>query len=130
MVEDAEAKRAAAAAEAKHLHNPTGGTDLFITGSRPKRAIMAAKNPDGSDIVRTVKRTREELAAIARAEDQCMLDGFAQQKEKEKAAGTTAAKKRKAAAPAAETAAKKRKTAPATPATKYVCSSSHSVPAD
>ncbi|KAJ7898040.1 hypothetical protein B0H13DRAFT_2521193 [Mycena leptocephala] len=120
MVEDAEAKRAAAAAEAKCLHNPAGGADLFITSSCPKRAIMAAKNPDGSDIVRTVKRNREELAAIARAEDQRMLDGFAQQKEKEKAAGTTAAKKRKAAAPAAETAAKKHRTAPAAPATNII----------
>ncbi|KAJ7886284.1 hypothetical protein B0H13DRAFT_2535231 [Mycena leptocephala] len=120
MIEDAEAKRAAAAAEAKRLHNPAGGADLFITGSRPKRAIMAAKNPDGTDIVRTVKRTREELAVMARAEDQRMLDGFARQKETEKAAGTTAAKKRKAAAPAAETAAKKRKTAPAAPATKIM----------
>ncbi|KAJ7814244.1 hypothetical protein B0H13DRAFT_2684177 [Mycena leptocephala] len=120
MVEDTEAKRAAAAAEAKRLHNPAGGADLFITGSRPKRAILAAKNPDGSDIVHTVKRTREELAAMAHAEDQHMLDGFARQKEKEKVAGTTAAKKRKAAAPAAETAAKKHKTAPAAPATKIM----------
>jgi hypothetical protein len=134
MVDDTVAKRAADAAEAKRVHNPAGGADLFITGSRPKRAIMATKNPDGSDIIRQVKRTRDQLAAIAQAEDQRMLDGFARQKgkavgpagQKRKAAAPAAeiaAKKRKTPAPAAETVAKKRKAAAATPGattTKYV----------
>ncbi|KAJ7921896.1 hypothetical protein B0H13DRAFT_2318017 [Mycena leptocephala] len=74
-------KAAVEAAEAKHerarLHNPTGGADLFITGSRPKRAITATKNPDGS--ARMKKRSPAELAA---EEDQHMLDGFANQKRK------------------------------------------------
>ncbi|KAJ7921487.1 hypothetical protein B0H13DRAFT_2318384 [Mycena leptocephala] len=126
MVDDTAAKRAADAAEAKRVHNPAGGADLFITGSRPKRAIMATKNPDGSDIIRQVKRTRDQLAAIAQAEDQRMLDGFARQKgkavgpagQKRKAAAPAAeiaAKKRKTPAPAAETVAKKRKAAAAAP---------------
>ncbi|KAJ6537890.1 hypothetical protein B0H19DRAFT_1270282 [Mycena capillaripes] len=73
----------AAEAEAKHLqalrHNPAGNADLFVTSARPKRAILATKNTDGSDIIRQVKRTRLQLAALAEAEDQRILDGFTRQ---------------------------------------------------
>jgi hypothetical protein len=94
-----EAKAAAEAAEAERewarLHNPVGGADLFITGSRPKRAITATKNPDGS--ARMKKRSPTELAA---EEDQRMLDGFANQKRKaaEDLPGSGAPKKGKTAA--------------------------------
>jgi hypothetical protein len=94
-----EAKAAAEAAEAERerarLHNPAGGADLFITGSRPKHAITATKNPDGS--ARMKKRSPAELAA---EEDQRMLDGFANQKRKaaEDLPGSGAPKKGKTAA--------------------------------
>jgi hypothetical protein len=94
-------KAAAEAAEAEReqarLHNPAGGADLFITGSRPKRAITATKNPDGSAQMK--KRSPAELAA---EEDQRMLDRFANQKHKaaEDLPGSGAPKKGKAAATA------------------------------
>jgi hypothetical protein len=114
----ADAKAAAEAAEAKRerarLHNPTGGADLFITGSRPKRAITATKNPDGS--ARMKKRSPAELAA---EEDQRMLDGFANQKRKaaedlpdsgapKKGKTAVTAGKRKAAGPVASAPAAKK----------------------
>ncbi|KAJ6582411.1 hypothetical protein B0H19DRAFT_1229374 [Mycena capillaripes] len=96
----------AAEAEVKHLqalcHNPAGNADLFVTSARPKRAILATKNTDGSDIIRQVKRTRLQLAALAEAEDQRILDGFTRQAV---AAADTMKKKRKAAAPTAGAAA-------------------------
>ncbi|KAJ7866315.1 hypothetical protein B0H13DRAFT_2352603 [Mycena leptocephala] len=64
-------------ARAARLHNPAGGADLFITGSCPKRAVTATKNPDGS--AWTKKWSPAELAA---EEDQRMLDRFASQKRK------------------------------------------------
>ncbi|KAJ7878688.1 hypothetical protein B0H13DRAFT_2346448 [Mycena leptocephala] len=94
-----DAKAAAEAAEAKReqarLHNPAGGANLFIMGSRPKRAITATKNPDGS--ARMKKCSPAELAA---EEDQRMLDGFANQKHKaaEDLPGSGAPKKGKTAA--------------------------------
>jgi hypothetical protein len=91
----AAAERAEAERERARLHNPAGGADLFITGSRPKRAVTATKNPDGS--ARTKKRSPAELAA---EEDQRMLDGFANQKRKaaEDLPGSGAPKKGKTAA--------------------------------
>lgn len=70
-----EERAAALAAEDKHLtashHNPTGGADLVVV-TRPKRAIKATQNPDGTPIIRQVKQTRGELggrARLARAVD-------------------------------------------------------------
>ncbi|KAJ6536261.1 hypothetical protein B0H19DRAFT_1271049 [Mycena capillaripes] len=80
---EVEEKAAAADVEAKRrqaaLQNPAGEHDLFVTGSRPKRALLATKNPDGTDMIRPKKRSR---ADVAREEDQRILDGFAKQKGK------------------------------------------------
>jgi hypothetical protein len=113
------AERAEVERERARLHNPAGGADLFITGSRPKRAVTATKNPDGS--ARTKKRSPAELAA---EEDQRMLDGFASQKRKAvEDFPASGVKKGKTAAPAAGGRGKRKAAGPAAtgpPAKKYV----------
>lgn len=72
-----EDQAAAAAAEEKRrnaaLHNPAGDHDLFVTAARPKRAAIATKNPDGTEIIRPKKRTREQ---ISREEDDRLVAAF------------------------------------------------------
>ncbi|KAJ6529576.1 hypothetical protein B0H10DRAFT_2248373 [Mycena sp. CBHHK59/15] len=76
-------------AEAQRVHNPAGGHDLFITGSRPKRAVVATKNPDGTDIIRPKKRKRAEISA---EEDREMLANLKSSRQAEKAVGAPAKK--------------------------------------
>ncbi|KAJ7918362.1 hypothetical protein B0H13DRAFT_2321539 [Mycena leptocephala] len=100
-------KAADANREHARLHNPAGGADLFITGSRPKRAVTVMKNPNGSSHVKKPLPTQ-----LAADKDQRMLDGFAEQKRKavedlpgsgvpKKGKPTAAVGKRKAVEPAA-----------------------------
>ncbi|KAJ6566248.1 hypothetical protein B0H19DRAFT_1066574 [Mycena capillaripes] len=60
-----ENQHTAAEAEVKRkqaiLNNPVGNHNLFITGARPKRAILATKHADGSDIIRQKKRTWQQM---------------------------------------------------------------------
>ncbi|KAJ6563504.1 hypothetical protein B0H10DRAFT_2239430 [Mycena sp. CBHHK59/15] len=63
-VRDREAaeREAAVEAERKCLHNPAGGADLVITGSRPgRRSVQPKKNADGTAVVLPKKRLRAEL---------------------------------------------------------------------
>ncbi|KAJ7891645.1 hypothetical protein B0H14DRAFT_3428431 [Mycena olivaceomarginata] len=56
-----EAKEAALEAERQRLRNPAGGADLVVV-SRPKRAVKATQNPDGSPVIRPVTKKRAEVA--------------------------------------------------------------------
>ncbi|KAJ7654000.1 hypothetical protein DFH06DRAFT_1330100 [Mycena polygramma] len=99
-------KAAAEEKAAERLHasreNPAGGAPLFVTGGRPKRAINAGKNADGTPILRPKKRGADVMAE----EDARIEAAFAAQKADEAAAagkkgaakkGTGAAKKTAAA---------------------------------
>ncbi|KAJ6487390.1 hypothetical protein C8R47DRAFT_1276985 [Mycena vitilis] len=56
--------------------NPAGGAPLFVTGARPKRAMNAGKNADGTPIIRPKKRGAEVMAE----EDARIEAAFAAQK--------------------------------------------------
>ncbi|KAJ6545305.1 hypothetical protein B0H19DRAFT_1075640 [Mycena capillaripes] len=96
MEEEAAARDAADTRERARVHNPAGDHDLFITGARPKRAVMVSKNPDGTDIIRPKKRTRTEITL---EEDRRILDGL----KKRKVETAPAAKKAKAKGKATRT---------------------------
>ncbi|KAJ7804921.1 hypothetical protein B0H14DRAFT_2611868 [Mycena olivaceomarginata] len=55
-----EEKEAVSTAAANHHCNPSGGADLVVV-ERPKRAVKAALNLDGTPVIRPVQRTRAEL---------------------------------------------------------------------
>ncbi|KAJ7681823.1 hypothetical protein B0H14DRAFT_2655083 [Mycena olivaceomarginata] len=56
-----EEKEAVSKAAANHRHNPSGGADLVVV-ERPKHAVKAALNLDGTPVIRPVQRTWAELA--------------------------------------------------------------------
>ncbi|KAJ7666481.1 hypothetical protein B0H14DRAFT_3539408 [Mycena olivaceomarginata] len=56
-----EEKEAVLTAAANHRCNPSGGADLVVM-ERPKCAVKAALNLDGTPVIRPVQRTRAELA--------------------------------------------------------------------
>ncbi|KAJ7657374.1 hypothetical protein DFH06DRAFT_1328186 [Mycena polygramma] len=66
--------------------NPAGGAPLFVTSARPKRAMNAGKNADGTPIIRPKKRGADVMAE----EDARIEAAFAAQKSE----GAAAAKKR------------------------------------
>ncbi|KAJ6517933.1 hypothetical protein C8R47DRAFT_1205030 [Mycena vitilis] len=69
--------------------NPAGGAPLFVTSARPKRAMNAGKNADGTPIIRPKKRGADVMAE----EDARIEAAFAAQKSE-----AAAAKKRAGAA--------------------------------